>query len=63
MIFLAPTPQTPVDVSMMLDSGTVLNGFFATITTNIVPILTLMGVMLGVRWVVRKFGAAKNARI
>ena len=60
MIFLE---QTPVDVSMALDSGTVLNGFFATITANIVPILTLMGVMLGVRWVVRKFGAAKNARI
>lgn len=46
-----------------LDSGTVLNGFFAVVSANIVPILTLMGIMLGVSWVIRKFGAAKKSRI
>lgn len=46
-----------------LDSSTVLNGFFSVVSSNIVPILTLMGIMLGVTWVIRKFGAAKKSRI
>ena len=62
-IFLTETETALTTVELGLDSSTVLNGFFSTVTANIVPILTLMGVMLGVRWVVRKFGAAKNARI
>jgi hypothetical protein len=61
--------ETPTDVpgltttSLGLEANTVLNGFFSVIGSNIVPILTLMGIMLGVTWVIRKFGAAKKSRI
>lgn len=56
----APTLTT---TEIGLDANTVLNGFFSVVGSNIVPILTLMGIMLGVTWVIRKFGAAKKSRI
>lgn len=64
-ILTDPTPiaSAPTTVDLGLDSTTVLNGFFSVIGANIVPILTLMGIMLGVTWVIRKFGAAKKSRI
>lgn len=43
--------------------ATVINGMFDVIGANIAPILGLLGLTLGISFVVSKFGAAKKGRI
>lgn len=60
---MLPAVMEAGNYSLGLVADSVVSGFFGVITENITQILTLMGIMLGVAWVVRKFGAAKKGRI
>jgi len=44
-----------------LDAATVLSGLFDFIGDNIVPILTIMGVITGLWFIVNRFNNAKSS--
>lgn len=41
----------------------VLDGLFSVLGANIAPILTLLGLSMGISFVIRRFGAAKHGKI
>lgn len=43
-----------------LDATSVFNGMMQIISSNIAPILTLMGLMLGAGWVIKYFKKARH---
>ena len=49
------------NVNFGLDATTVFNQMMSVISGNIVPILTLMGLMLGAAWVIKYFKKARKA--
>lgn len=54
--------STP-DYNVGLDAPTVFNGMLTMVRTNIVPILTLMGLALGMGWVIQYFNSARKGRL
>lgn len=46
-----------------LNAATVFNGMIAMVSANIIPILTLMGLALGMGWVVQYFNSARKGRL
>lgn len=50
-------------VNFGFDGVTVFNNMMSVITGNIVPILTLMGLMLGAGWVIKYFKRARKGSI
>lgn len=54
--------QNP-DYNVGLDASTVFNGMITLVRTNIVPILTLMGLALGMGWVIQYFNSARKGRL
>lgn len=54
--------STP-DYNVGLDASTVFNGMITLVRTNIVPILTLMGLALGMGWVIQYFNSARKGRL
>jgi len=42
---------------------TITTQFFGVVADNIAPVLALLGIMLGVGFVVRRLGAAKKGRV
>lgn len=51
------------DYDIGLDSSVVIAGVFAVVKENIIPIMTLMGVMLGYYLVMRAYKASRKGRI
>lgn len=51
------------NVNFGLDATTVFNQMMSVISGNIVPILTLMGLMLGAAWVIKYFKKARKGSI
>lgn len=51
------------NVTFGLDATTVFNQMMSVISGNIVPILTLMGLMLGAAWVIKYFKKARKGSI
>lgn len=49
--------------SLGLNAATVTKGFFDVVVANIPAVLTLLGVMFGVAWIMRRFKKAKNASV
>lgn len=46
-----------------LNAATVFNGMISMVSANIIPILTLMGLALGMGWVVQYFNSARKGRL
>lgn len=46
-----------------LDASSVFSGLLSVLSANIVPILTLMGLALGLRYVLTGFNKAKKGKI
>lgn len=51
------------NVNFGLNATTVFNQMMSVISGNIVPILTLMGLMLGAAWVIKYFKKARKGSI
>ena len=51
------------NVNFGLDATSVFNQMMSVISGNIVPILGLMGLMLGAGWVIKYFRKARNGSI
>lgn len=56
-----PVPGTTY--SLNLQAAEVTKGFFQVIADNILPILGLMGIMLGVTWVLKRFRKARKGSV
>lgn len=54
---------TTANPNFGFDGITVFNNMMTVISANIVPILTLMGLMLGAGWVIKYFKAARKGTI
>lgn len=55
--------DTSGDYSLGLDASVVTDGVWAVVSQNIIPILTLLGIMLGFYLVIRFFRRAEKAKI
>lgn len=49
--------------SLNLSAAEVTNGFFKVISDNILAVLTLMGIMLGVGWILKRFRKARKGSV
>ncbi len=54
---------TTANPNFGFDGVTVFNQMMTVISANIVPILTLMGLMLGAGWVIKYFRKARKGSI
>lgn len=46
-----------------LDAASVFGGLLSVLTQNIAPIMTLMGLVLGLKYVMRAFKAASKGKV
>lgn len=62
MAVLAEVVTTNVDGSFNFNAPLIFNGMMDVIGDNIVPIMTLLGIMMGAKWTWRYFRKAAKGR-
>lgn len=61
-VILANADEVDVDGSFNFNPELIFNGMMDVIGDNIVPIMTLLGIMLGAKWTMRYFKKAAKGR-